>query len=250
MYKRPHHQIIEKILGSFNSAALLDAKCYFAGGTAISLALNEFRESVDIDFLCASQEGYKFIRNAVNMNDLGELLNIPLNHIRGVRAERDKVSTYVELSGVPVKIEIVREGRIDISKAEDISISPSNIALLSKDDLFAQKLLANADRGLDTHSKSRDIIDLAAMIEEWGEIPQKSWNKACEAYGNQIPNYFAKSIQMIHNREHLRSCINSLGMDEEWLIKTPRILKESMELLTDKGVTFPEVDLNIRKITY
>ncbi|MEH0072719.1 nucleotidyl transferase AbiEii/AbiGii toxin family protein [Pannonibacter sp. Pt2-lr] len=37
----------------------------FGGGTAIVLQLDEYRESVDIDFLCASQEGYRLIRQAV-----------------------------------------------------------------------------------------------------------------------------------------------------------------------------------------
>lgn len=59
MYNRPRHQAIDKILKSFNSAALRNANCYFAGGTAISLLLDEFRESVDIDFLCSSAEGYR-----------------------------------------------------------------------------------------------------------------------------------------------------------------------------------------------
>lgn len=65
MFKRPHHQTIAKILNAFDADILADAECYFSGGTAIALELNEYRESVDIDFLCASQDGYRKLRKFV-----------------------------------------------------------------------------------------------------------------------------------------------------------------------------------------
>lgn len=242
MYNRPRHRAIDKVLKSFNNQALQEANCYFAGGTAITLSLNEYRESVDIDFLCSSNEGYRFLRNAISSNDLGELIAGPIKYLREIRTERDKISTFVESEGIPVKIEIVLEGRIDIQGkySEDFMLP-----LLSQDDLFAQKLLANADRGLDRHSKSRDIIDISAMIESWGDIPEASWNKAVNAYGNQIAHYFAKSVQLIHDREHMRDCINALDMSEEWLLSTPKILKEAMKDLENRGVIFPEIDIEM-----
>lgn len=242
MYNRQRHQAIEKILNSFSCDALQQANCYFAGGTAISLLLNEFRESVDIDFLCSTAEGYKYLRNTVSMNGLGDLLDKPVKYLRDIRTERDKISTFVESDGIPVKIEIVRESRIDIHGTYNQDIM---LPILSKEDLFAQKLLANADRGLDRQSKSRDIIDISAMIENWGEIPQSSWDKAVNAYGNQIPYYFAKSVQLIHNREHMRECLNALDMDEGWLIKTPQLLKNTMDELEKKGVVFPELEIEM-----
>lgn len=39
-----------KILQALNSDLLLQAKCYFAGGTAIVLSLAEYRESIDVIF--------------------------------------------------------------------------------------------------------------------------------------------------------------------------------------------------------
>jgi len=59
MFERPHHQRIGKILHAFNAALLHETKCYFGGGTAIVLSLDEYRESLDIDFLCASNDGYQ-----------------------------------------------------------------------------------------------------------------------------------------------------------------------------------------------
>lgn len=242
MYNRPRHQAIEKILHSFSNSALAEAGCYFAGGTAIALLLNEYRESVDIDFLCASNDGYRFLRNTVSSHDLGELVNNNVKYLREIRTDRDKISTFVESDGIPIKIEIVREARIDISGEYNKDFM---IPLLSKEDLFAQKLLANADRGLDRHSKSRDIIDISAMIESWGDIPTTAWDKAVHAYGNQIANYFAKSVQLVHDRDYMRECITALDMSEEWLLNTPRILKEVMKDLESRGVLFPEIDIEM-----
>ena len=55
MFKRPHHRRIETLLRSLNSDVLREAQCFFGGGTAIVLLLDEYRESVDVDFLCLSQ---------------------------------------------------------------------------------------------------------------------------------------------------------------------------------------------------
>lgn len=75
LFRRPHHNDILCALHSLNGEILADAECYFGGGTAIVLNLNEYRESVDIDFLCASQAGYRKLRQALwGRSDLGGLL--------------------------------------------------------------------------------------------------------------------------------------------------------------------------------
>ena len=57
-FKRPAHREVSAILSAMNAAFLRDAECYFAGGTRIVLELGEYRESKDIDFLCASRNGF------------------------------------------------------------------------------------------------------------------------------------------------------------------------------------------------
>ena len=64
LFQRQHHNDILSALRSLDGELLLDAECYFAGDTAIVLNLDEYRESVDIDFLCASQEGYRIPNRA------------------------------------------------------------------------------------------------------------------------------------------------------------------------------------------
>ena len=57
MYKRPIHQQIAALLGQLDGKLFADCECLFAGGTAISLQLDEYRRSDDIDFVCASTDG-------------------------------------------------------------------------------------------------------------------------------------------------------------------------------------------------
>jgi len=63
LFSRRHHNDILHVLRCLNGDFLRDTECYFGGGTAIVLELGEYRESVDIDFLCASQEGYRKLRH-------------------------------------------------------------------------------------------------------------------------------------------------------------------------------------------
>ena len=57
MFNRPHHQRIAKFLASLNVVFLAQCRCYFGGGTAIVLSLNEYRESAGVSFLCGSIDG-------------------------------------------------------------------------------------------------------------------------------------------------------------------------------------------------
>lgn len=57
MFQRAHHNSALDALHGLDGNLLAKAHCFFGGGTAITLALGEYRESVDIDFLCASKVG-------------------------------------------------------------------------------------------------------------------------------------------------------------------------------------------------
>ena len=209
MYKRPHHQRIAKILSSFDAERLSSAECYFGGGTAIVLSLGEYRESIDIDFLCSSNDGYRLLRNTVS-NELGSLLKSPLKHLRDVRADRDAIRTVIEIDGQPIKVEFLKEGNSPVTGAVDAKFG---VPTLSRNDMFTQKLLANADRGLDKATSSRDIIDLSMMIHHWKEIPQESIEKAKLAYGDLVIRGLNKSIEFIQNRTYLADCLDRMKMD-------------------------------------
>jgi hypothetical protein len=221
MFNRPHHQRIAKILTAFNSELLQKAECYFAGGTAIVLSLDEYRESLDIDFLCASNEGYRLLRNTVSEQGLGALLNEPIKYLREVRADRYGVRTLLEIDGTPIRVELVSEARISITG----NYHPKfDVPTLSQVDMYAEKLLANADRGLDKSTMSRDIIDLSMMMNAWGEIPEMAWTKAYSAYGEHVVEAFDKAVALIQDNNHLLACLQKMHMDENLIESIPATL--------------------------
>lgn len=212
MFKRPHHQRVLQILHALDSDLLARANCYFGGGTAIVLALGEYRESVDIDFLCADRDGYRLLRNAITPPTLGAILTTPIQRRRDVRTDRDKISTYLEIDNAPVKVEFVLEGRIGLDGTMDPNL---RVPVLSRDDMYAEKLLANTDRGLDRATMSRDLIDLAMMIRAWGPIPEAAWLKGEQAYGSAVHDYFGRCVSMLGDREYLTRCLQTMDMKAE-----------------------------------
>jgi len=222
MFDRAHHQRIAKVLHAFNSDALIRTQCYFGGGTAIALSLGEYRESRDVDFLCASSEGYRLLRNTISPNSFGSLLNEPLNFCREVRADMYGIRTVVEIDGETIKVEIVSEGRIALAG----SLHPVfGVPTLSREDMYAEKLLANADRGLDKAQTSRDIIDLAMMIDHWGAIPDRAWDKAKQAYGEHVVQAFHDAAKLVCDRDYLKHCLRAMHMEEGLLDRIPAILE-------------------------
>lgn len=230
MFERAHHQLIHKLLGKLNSELLTRCECYFAGGTAVALMLSEFRESVDVDFLCSSHDGYRMLRDVVFSNDINGLLSEPVKLLRDVRADRYGIRTFVEIDGVPIKFEIVNEGRIQLRGEMNAALG---VPTLCMEDLYAEKLLANADRYNDKSVLSRDIIDIAMMIDGWGNIPQVSWEKARGAYGVSVDKSFSKAVEMISDRNYLKSCLEKMHIDQGLAERIPAILSKSRGYLPD-----------------
>ena len=79
-FKRPRHALVTQALETLDREFLSAAKCYFGGGTRIAMALGEYRESADIDFLCADRDGYRALRSTVTAKSLGAIMRgkIPL----------------------------------------------------------------------------------------------------------------------------------------------------------------------------
>jgi hypothetical protein len=214
MFKRPHHQSIAKLLEMFDEHLLEQTGSLFGGGTAIVLALEEYRESVDIDFLVAAHDGYRLLRNLVSSSGLGRLLPKPVEYLREVRADRYGVRTVVKIDGQPIKIEFVTEDRISIHGSIDIRLG---VRTLSREDMYAEKLLANADRGLDRSTLSRDLIDIAMMVRAWGPIPGSSWSKARGAYGQHVDDMYKRAVSLVLDGCYLASCLQKMEMSVDLL---------------------------------
>ncbi|NRN29659.1 nucleotidyl transferase AbiEii/AbiGii toxin family protein [Photorhabdus heterorhabditis] len=168
-FRLEHHNRIAKVLSSLSQDFLDDVDCYFAGGTAIVMMLSEYRESVDIDFLCSSREGYSKLCSALYGVDFSPLFASPIPTIGEIRKDQYGVRGRIDVDGIPIRLEFVSESRLDLSFGARILGVPT----LGKVDLFAAKLLANADRGLDKASQSKDLIDLGMMQFEWDVFPLK-----------------------------------------------------------------------------
>lgn len=210
MFNRPHHRLIERLLNAFDAQILIETECFFGGGTAIAMMLDEYRESIDVDFLCASQDGYRRLRNIVRRERLGALLKEPVHHVRDVRTDQYGIRTLLSIDDVPIKVEIVREARIQLQGVLD-PILP--VPCLSRDDMFAEKLLANTDRALDRAVLSRDIIDIAMMVRHWGDVPKVALDKAYNAYGDTVLRMFEGAFRLIGDKPYFDKCLAAMSID-------------------------------------
>lgn len=215
MFERAHHNRILRALHLLNAPLFEEASAYFAGGTAIVLLCNEYRESVDIDFICSDRKGYQLLRHAVTDRTLGHLVTGPVQ-LRNFSADDDGIRCFLMIDDVPIKFEIIQENRIAVTQESN---NPFPVPLLSRVDMYAEKLLANADRGLDQSTMSRDMIDLAMMMMAWGDIPDEAIIKtmAAKGYGSAIQRCFNTSLALMKQREetHLHKSLHRMQMDEK-----------------------------------
>ena len=210
---RPGHHLVLSVLQSLDSGFLEAAGCFFAGGTRIVLELGEYRESRDVDFLCADSAGYRRIRETVREHSLGSIQSSDLQLARQVRADQYGVRTVVQHNQSTLKFEIIREGRIALD-GEPVAGLP--VTCLSHRCCFAEKFMANADRGLDMSTLSRDIVDLAFMIQGWSaEDAQAGLALAMTAYGKTVPDALSAVIEkMKQDRAYRSRCISGLAITE------------------------------------
>lgn len=204
MFKRPHHQKIAAVLAKLNTELLRNERCYFAGGTAIALRFGEFRESVDIDFMTSDIACYRNLRHQIReINSLIPLLkeNETLELADDIRTDQYGIRAKVILNDSIIKFEIVLEGRInfDLPNKNDNIVGVDCLTLV---DLAASKILANSDRGIDTATHTRDIIDLAMMEQPLATL-KKALDKAKFAYGESAINDLKKVLSNLENKPYL-----------------------------------------------
>ncbi len=228
-FSRLTHQQVHALLMHLDSHYLSNTRCFFGGGTRIVLELGEYRESRDVGFLCADRAGYRKLRETISSNSLGAIQIKKLTLLRDVRADQYGIRTFVELGESRLKLEIVREARIDLD-SETVKGLP--VACLSKGSCFAEKLLANADRGLDTSTLSRDIVDLAFMIEAWPEADlQTGLATAAMAYGDAVARSLKAVGEKIRKDKVYRyRCIDGLGITDSKTLSSG--IKALMRLVT------------------
>lgn len=212
MFERPHHRHIAAVLEQLNSEMLKGYRCLFGGGTAIALAYDEFRESVDLDFLCDDKGGYREMRSLVDQRGLAWAFSPAVKVEREARVDQYGIRSAVSIGGErAIKFEIVFESRItlDEPKAEERICGAWRLTGV---DLVASKLMANADRWADDSVASRDLIDLAMMAAD-APVMAAGREKAELAYGSSIESSFRKAKAGLLEREgRLKACMQRMGM--------------------------------------
>ena len=211
-FRRPHHRQIARLLRRFDADFLAESGCFFGGGTQLALRLGEYRESRDVDFLCSRRAGFRAVRETVTNDSLGAI-GRGITLARDVRADRDGVRTFIETDGGRFKLEIVFEGRIDLRGEPDRRLG---VAVLTPVCAVAEKLLANADRGLDESTQSRDLIDLSFAAVHFGKrVVSEGMEQAAGAYGTAVRSHLEASLRAFRgDRRRAAACIRSLSVDD------------------------------------
>lgn len=211
-FTRPHHRRVAELLDSLDASLLAECQCYFGGGTRIVLGLEEYRQSLDVDFLCANIAGYRTLRSAISENSLGEIMANPLPLLREVRADIYGIRTFVQIANCPIKFEIILEARIPLSA---MAMPTVPVLAIDQKTCVAEKCLANSDRGNDRATLSRDVIDLAFMVARW---PEQSVHDGVElaesAYGVAIRRGIRRSLDLLNEPKYRRQCISELGIND------------------------------------
>lgn len=145
---------------------------------------------------------------------------------REVRAERDAIRTYIreDKSAAPIKFEIVVEARIDVKGILDPELG---VPVLDLRYAIAEKLLANADRGMAKEHRARDVIDLAFISLQADEADFQAGREIAEGpYGQVILRELDEVLKMLTLDTKFRSlCVAEL------LIEDPKALRKGLDKL-------------------
>ncbi|NYT73750.1 hypothetical protein HZU72_15135 [Halomonas sp. QX-2] len=127
------------------------------------------------------------------------------------RADGYGIRAVLEIEGQPITFEIVREGNIILDAPTQHLYG---VPLITRNDAYAAKLLANADRWGDRAVLSREILDIAAMINGWGAIPTEAENKAVMAYGDSALDALKSGAnRLLCNESYRQKCFHELQID-------------------------------------
>ena len=201
-FERIHHRLIAQVLHALDGTLLREANCLFGGGTVIALRHGEYRESVDIDFLVSDVASYRSLRHKLlgpaGIRSIMRDAATPLTQAREIRSDQYGIRTMLMVADLPIKFEIVLEGRFEL-ETPGAGDEVCGIATLTPLDMLTSKLLANSDRWNDDGVFSRDVIDLAMMSPSL-PLLRRAVAKAEQAYGQSICQDLDKAISRLQTR--------------------------------------------------
>ena len=122
------------------------------------------------------------------------------------------IRTFLRVDGQPVKFEVIFEGRIPLTGE---ARSPFPVEVLARPSCFAEKLLANADRGRDASANARDLIDLAFMAAHWpGEDLRAGMATAQSAYGDAVRRELDAVLSSMNDADYRQRCLDALSVSD------------------------------------
>lgn len=214
MFKRDHHIKIATLLQAMNSDILDHYNCLFGGGTAIALTQDEFRESLDLDFLISDSKSYQGLREKLKSEGIQSLARsgMILEAVSDIRVDQYGIRAMLKVSNTEVKFEIVYEARIKL-EAPPAGRRVCGVSVLTPLDMASTKLLANSDRWSDDSVFSRDLIDLAMIRPSESQL-HSAIEKSEMAYGNTIKKDLSKAIRSLAERKgRLEKCMEALKIE-------------------------------------
>lgn len=185
-FKIPRHNIIWAVISDMLDKKMLrDHGILFAGGTLCSMRYGEYRESVDLDFLCADKNSFNSFR--ANFSDVGKFI-----YARNPKITKDRVQLWITTTDDrPLKVDFFYEERLQPT-ASDFH----GVEALDHASLMGCKLMAYCDRGMDLSERGKDFIDLIAIdLQAPAETFENAWELAWNAYGTWLTNQLPKIIE-------------------------------------------------------
>jgi hypothetical protein len=187
-YKQKHNDMATILEKMDNKDVLVEHKVFFAGGTSIALLHNEVRESVDLDFM-ANEKGYSTIRRLVWEHGLEYFFPDVYKEARidryGIRGKTRN----------GIKIEIIANANISLSG----SICRFGFPALDLRCLFAEKILANSERYMDTADLYKDIIDIGILHMTHNDTTAllDGMETAINAYGHCVKTGIREALKLL-----------------------------------------------------
>lgn len=216
MFRRELYRTMTRVLDALDPDVMAQSSFRFAGGTCLALRHDEHRLSRDLDFVCSDGEGYGWLRYEVRCRGYDALFReqVGLAFPREIRSDQYGIRFPVRVGDVAIRVELIREARIELGQPEreDWSALP----LISADDAFAEKLLANSDRWADRDDLSRDVIDLAVLRDAHGPIPSGVWEAVEAAYRQAPREDLERAVRrLLGEPDYRRRCFVGLDVARE-----------------------------------
>jgi len=210
MLKADYHRCLRTLISSLNASFLAENNCFLSGATPIVLSLGEYRAADGLAVACFGRDGYRHIREEVSPTSLGQIFLHPIELGRPVRADRFGIRTYVMIGSTPIHFELYKEDRFGPT---DLDCSADVVPTLSRDDMFVERLLTNADQYRSSTKVSAPVVDLAIMVANWGEVPEDAWKRAQQAYGPLVTQAYVAAVSMLSDADDCSRYVHDLSVE-------------------------------------